>query len=105
MKVISAIDAMIEEVDAFASIKGASNQHGKLLCMDGDLACRLKALIKHARYVSGKTAQDLCLACGIKYVTQIYEYESPGGRCPSPELSKKMLGALRGMIVGGNDGH
>lgn len=105
MKVISAIDAMIEEIDAFASTGGASNQHGKLLCMDGDLAFRLKALIKHARYVSGKTAQDLCEALQIKHVCRVYEYESRKGRCPSPELSKKMLITLRGMIMEDKNGH
>lgn len=105
MKIISAIDAMIEEVDAFASTSGASNHRGRLICTDSDLACRLKQLLKHARHVSGKTAQEMSRACGMKYVTIMYEYESLSGRCPSPELAKKMLVALKNMIVGGDDGH
>lgn len=100
MKIISAIDAMIKEVDAFASTSGASNHRGRLICTDSDLAFRLKALIKYARIVSGRTAQDLCRVCEIKYVTQIYEYESLNGRCPSPELAKRILIALKGMIMG-----
>lgn len=105
MKVISAIDAMIEEIDAFASTSGASNQRGRLICTDSDLAYRLKQLLKHARHVSGRTAQELCSACGKKYVTQIYEYELIGGRCPSPKLAKRMLVALRSMIMEDKNGH